>query len=162
MEGRSRLQVQNSSGLNPIVSQIWNKYRPLPNDPQAGDRFDTKGYLTPLRLPVTSNFAVGRIDHDFGQNWRLMTSYRYYKVNQFTNSQVDIGGLLPGDTFGTAAAKSQKPQTSSYWVDGLNGVITPHLINDCTTAICGTPGSGVPPRLPRSCPARRRHRDRRR
>ena len=117
-------------GLNPIVSQIWNKYMPLPNDPQAGDRFNTQGYLTPLRLPVRSNFAVGRIDHDFGQNWRLMASYRYYKFNQFTSNQVDIGGVLPGDTFGIAAAKSQKPQTPSYWVAGLNGVITPHLIND--------------------------------
>jgi hypothetical protein len=117
-------------GLNPIVSQIWNKYMPLPNDPQAGDRFNTQGYLTPLRLPVRSNFAVARIDHDFGQNWRLMTSYRYYKFNQFTSNQVDVGGLLPGDTFGLAAAKSQKPQTPSYWVAGLNGVITPHLIND--------------------------------
>ena len=117
-------------GLNPIVSQIWNKYMPLPNDPQAGDKFNTQGYLTPLRLPVKSNFAVGRIDHDFGQNWRLMTSYRYYKFNQFTNNQVDIGGALPGDTFGLASAKSQKPQTPSYWVAGLTGVITPHLIND--------------------------------
>ncbi len=117
-------------GLNPIVSQIWNKYMPLPNDPQAGDRFNTEGYLTPLRLPVTSNFAVARIDHDFGQNWRLMTSYRYYKFNQYTSNQTDIGGALPGDTFGTAVSKSQKPQTPSYWVASLNGVITPHLIND--------------------------------
>jgi hypothetical protein len=72
-------------GLNPIVSQICNKYMPLPNDPQASDRFNTEGYLTALRLPVTSNFAVARIDHDFGQNWRLMTSYRYYKFNQYTS-----------------------------------------------------------------------------
>src|SRR5262249_42867462 len=25
-------------GLNPIVNQIWTKYMPLPNDPQAGDQ----------------------------------------------------------------------------------------------------------------------------
>ena len=48
-----------------------------------------------------------------------MTSYRYYKFNQFTSNQVDIGGVLPGDTFGQASAKSQKPQTPSYWVAGL-------------------------------------------
>ena len=103
---------------------------PLPNDPQAGDRYNTQGYLTLVPLPLSSNFAVGRIDHDFGSNWRFMTSYRYYKFTQFTNNQVDIGGALPGDTFGQASAKSQKPQTPSYWVAGLTGVITPHLIND--------------------------------
>jgi len=48
-------------GLNPIVSQIWNKYMPLPNDPQAGDRYNTQGYLTPVALPLTSNFAVVKV-----------------------------------------------------------------------------------------------------
>lgn len=117
-------------GLNPIISEIWNKYMPLPNDLQAGDRFNTQGYLTPLRLPLSSNFAVARIDHDFGPNWRFMASYRYSKFSQLTNNQVDIGGVLPGDTFGVAAAKTEKPQTPSYMVFGLSGVITSHLIND--------------------------------
>jgi len=63
-------------GLNPLVSDIWNKYMPLPNDPQAADRYNTQGYLAPLRLPLSSNFMAARIDHDFGQNWRLMTGYR--------------------------------------------------------------------------------------
>jgi hypothetical protein len=103
---------------------------PLPNDPQAGDRYNTQGFLTPVPLPLTSNFYVVRVDHDFGQNWRFMGSYRYYKFNQYTSNQVDIGGILPGDTFGVAAAKTQKPQTPSYIVTGLTGVITPHLIND--------------------------------
>jgi hypothetical protein len=73
---------------------------------------------------------AARIDHDFGQNWRLMTGYRYYRFTQFTNNQVDIGGILPGDTFGAPSAKTTKPQTPSYIVVGLSGVITPHLIND--------------------------------
>ena len=117
-------------GLNPVLSQIWNKYMPLPNDPQAGDRYNTQGYLTPVALPLTSNFGVVRIDHDFGQNWRFMGSYRDYKFNQFTSNQVDIGGILPGDTFGVGVSKTQKPQTPSYMVAGLSGVITPHLVND--------------------------------
>jgi hypothetical protein len=117
-------------GLNPIISQIWNKYMPMPNDPQAGDRYNTQGYLTPVALPLQSNFAVARIDHDFGQNWRFTGSYRYYKFNQYTSNQVDIGGILPGDTFGIGVSKTQKPQTPSYIVTGLSGVITPHLVND--------------------------------
>ena len=105
-------------GLNPLVSDIWNKYMPLPNDPQAGDRYNTQGYLAPLRLPLSSNFMAARIDHDFGQNWRLMTGYRYYRFTQFTNNQVDIGGILPGDTFGAPSAKTTKLQTPSYIVVG--------------------------------------------
>ena len=117
-------------GLNPIVSQIWNKYMPLPNNPLGGDRYNTQGYLTNLALPQNSDFAVVRIDHDFGQNWRLMASYRYYKFTQMTNGQVDIGGILPGDTLGVASPKAPRRQTPSYLVGGLSGVITPHLIND--------------------------------
>ena len=69
-------------------------------------RYNTQGYLTPVALPLTSNFVVARIDHDFGQNWRFMGSYRYYKFNQYTNNQVDIGGILPGDTFGVGVTKT--------------------------------------------------------
>jgi hypothetical protein len=139
-------------GLNPILSQIWNKYMPLPNDPQAGDRYNTQGYLTPVALPLTSNFAVARIDHDFGSNWRFMASYRYYKFNQYTSNQVDIGGILPGDTLGTAVAKTQKPQTPSYMVFGLSGVITPHLINDLHFSYLRNAwewsSAGAPPQIP--------------
>ncbi|HWB96783.1 MAG TPA: carboxypeptidase-like regulatory domain-containing protein, partial [Bryobacteraceae bacterium] len=117
-------------GLNPIVSEIWNKWMPLPNDPNFGDRYNTQGYFTTVPVPQTSNFAMARVDHDFGSNWKLMTSYRYYKFSQMTTSQVDIGGILPGDTLGQAAAKTPHRQTPSYWVAGLSGVITPHLIND--------------------------------
>jgi hypothetical protein len=117
-------------GLNPIVSQIWNKWMPLPNDPNFGDKYNTQGYFTTVPLPQTSNFAMARIDHDFGSNWKLMTGYRYYKFEQLTTSQVDIGGILPGDTLGVASAKTPHRQTPTYMVAGLSGVITPHLIND--------------------------------
>jgi hypothetical protein len=117
-------------GLNPVINQVWSKYMPLPNDPSAGDGHNTQGYLTTLPLPLSTNFAVVRIDHDFGSNWRFMSSYRYYRLDQVTNNEVDIGGALPGDTLGQASSKTQKPQTPSYWVAGLTGVITPHLVND--------------------------------
>jgi Carboxypeptidase regulatory-like domain len=117
-------------GVNPIVSQIWNKWMPLPNDPNFGDRYNTQGYFTTVPLPQTSNFAMARIDHDFGSNWKLMAGYRYYKFTQMTTSQVDIGGILPGDTLGVASAKTPHRQTPSYLVTGLSGIITPHLIND--------------------------------
>ena len=82
-------------GLNPIVNQIWN-FMPAANDPQAGDGYNTQGYLFSVGIPQISDNYTGRIDHDFGQKWRLMTSYRYYDFSQNTTNQTDIGGLLGG------------------------------------------------------------------
>jgi hypothetical protein len=87
-------------GLNPIVSEIWNKWMPLPNNPLGGDRYNTQGYRTSL-LPQTSNFMVGQVDHDFAQNGRFMTSYRYYKFTQMRPGRWTSEGL-EGNTEDTA------------------------------------------------------------
>jgi hypothetical protein len=117
-------------GFNPIVSQIWNKQMPMPNDLQFGDAHNTQGFLTTVPLPQSSNFAVARIDHDFGEKNRLMVSYRYYKFTQLSSVQTDIGGVLPGDTFGQASAQAVRPQQPSYFVTGLTSTLTPTLTND--------------------------------
>ena len=115
-------------GLNPIVNQIW-KTMPMPNDPQAGDNYNTQGYLTSVGIPQTSNEYTGRIDHDFGDKWHLMTSYRYFELSQNTTNQVDIGGLL-GGTQGSAIATAPRDQKPGYWVAGLTTTITSTLTND--------------------------------
>src|SRR5262249_39836939 len=86
-------------GMNSLVSQIWNKFMPLPNDPSAGDQHNTQGYLSSILLPQKTDGFVVRIDHDFSSKQHFMTSYRYYRLDQLTNVQVDIGGAL-GGTFG--------------------------------------------------------------
>ena len=83
-------------GLNPIVNQIWSKYMPLPNDRQAGDTYNTQGYLSAVRLPQSADFGVVRLDHDFGQKWHFMSSYRYCNFSELTSSQIELGGLLGG------------------------------------------------------------------
>ncbi len=103
---------------------------PLPNDPQAGDQYNTQGYRSNLKLPQTSDFGVIRLDHDFGSRNHLMVSDRYYRYNQLTSNQVDIGGALPGNTFGQAAASAPRPQNANYIVAGLTTNITPALTND--------------------------------
>ncbi len=117
-------------GLNKIVNQIWSKYEPLPNDPQFGDQYNYQGYLSAIHLPQSADFGVIRVDHDFGQKWHLMTSYRYYSFDQLTSSQVDIGGTLPGDTLGQATPLSPRSQKPSFYVAGLTTTITPNLTND--------------------------------
>jgi len=137
-------------GLNPIVKQIWQTM-PAANDPQYGDSYNTQGYLTSVGIPQTSNEYTARIDHDFGEKWHLMTSYRYFELNQNTTNQVDIGGLL-GGTAGQAIATAPRDQKPGYWVAGLTTTITPTLTNDVHYSYLrnfwqwGT--DGAPPQLP--------------
>jgi hypothetical protein len=137
-------------GLNPIVSQIW-AHMPAPNDPQSGDGYNTQGYLFSVGIPQTSDNYTTRIDHDFGENWHLMTSYRYYKFNQNTTNQTDIGGLL-GGSVGQGVATAPRDQKPGYWVAGLTTILSPTLTNDFHYSYLrnywewGT--DGAPPQLP--------------
>jgi hypothetical protein len=119
-------------GINPVVSTIWNKYMPNANDytGSTGDAINTAGFLSSVRAPLTSNAFVGRVDHDFGANWRLMSSYRYARIINLTNNQVDIGGFFSGDTLGQPVATAPRPQLPSFLVVGLTGTIRPNLISD--------------------------------
>jgi hypothetical protein len=117
-------------GLNPLVNQIWSKYMPLANDPRFGDQYNTEGYISELQLPQSSNFGVVRLDHDFNEKNHFTVSDRYYNYSQATANQVDIGGALPGDTFGQAAASAPRPQRANYLVAGLTTILTPQLTND--------------------------------
>ena len=116
-------------GLNSLVSQVW-KTMPLPNDPQyintgnGVDGVNVQGYLGSLALPQTSNFFVGRVDHDFGEKWRFMASYRYYSYAQQTSSQTTIS---PTGQFTATAPRPQKP---SFLVAGLTTTITSNMTND--------------------------------
>jgi hypothetical protein len=117
-------------GISPVVSRIWNQMMPLPNDPTAGDKVNTQGYLTGIKLPQTSDFAVVRLDHDFGARNHFMASYRYYRFSQLTSQQVDIGGAFPGTTLGQAAAAAPRPEKPSFLVAGLTSTLRPNLTND--------------------------------
>jgi hypothetical protein len=139
-------------GINSVVQKIWNTQMPLPNDPTAGDTVNTQGYLTPVKLPQKSAFVVGRVDHDFGDKWHFMASYRYYGYSQLTSQQVDIGGALPGNTLGVAAASAPRPEKPSYMVAGLTTTLTPHLTNDFHVSYLRNQWqwsvNGAPPQLP--------------
>jgi carboxypeptidase family protein len=126
--GSSGLCDPRGLGLNPLVSQIWSKL-PLPNDPQyivsgASDGINEQGYLGQLALPQTSNFFVARIDHDFGDKWKFMSSYRYYSFTQATSSQTT---LSPTGQYSATAPRPQKPD---FLVGGLTTTITSSITND--------------------------------
>jgi hypothetical protein len=120
-------------GLNPLVSQIWNKYEPQSNatcSQSLCDGANILGFAANVSLPTTSNFDVARIDHDFGSKNHFMASWRYYKINLASDDQVDIGGFFPGDTRGTPASQSSDPVQDWYLVAGLTTNITTNTTND--------------------------------
>jgi hypothetical protein len=117
-------------GISPTISQMWSKYEPACNNNALGDGLNTCGYLANLSYPLSTNFGVVRIDHDFGSKWRWFSSYRYFREENPTTNQVDIGGLLPGDTFGQPASASAFPVQPRYFTTGLTGTLTPNLTNE--------------------------------
>src|ERR1039458_2708887 len=121
-------------GINPLVQQFWNKYLPPSNEASCGlsrcDGVNIQGFTANMSTPQNDNFGVARLDHDFGDKWHFMSSYRYYHLTRATDNQVDIGGFFPGDTLGTPAAVSNRPQTPWYLVAGLTTNISPSITND--------------------------------
>jgi len=120
-------------GLNPIVKQVF-AHMPLPNDSyyasNGADTYNVQGFLSSVRAPLTENSYVARVDHDFGEKWRLFATYRYMRLANLTTNQVDIGGLLPGDTLGTPAAVAPRPQNPGYLVLGMTTNVAPTTTNE--------------------------------
>jgi Carboxypeptidase regulatory-like domain len=121
-------------GINPMVQQMWNKYMPLSNESGCGlsrcDGVNIQGFKANIALPQTSNFGVVRLDHDFGDKWHFMSSYRYFKLGIATLDQIDIGGFFPGDKLGVPASLTKAPQVPSYFVAGLTTNISSNTTND--------------------------------
>lgn len=121
-------------GISPLVQQFWSKYLPLPNDPSynanGADALNVQGFRAPLTLPETTDYGMLRVDHDFGDKWRVFLSYRIFNDIAPSTNQIDIGGLLPGDKLGTPASVSTNPSLPRYAVLGVSGTLTPNLINE--------------------------------
>jgi hypothetical protein len=115
------------------------------------DGVNVIGFRANVNLPQSSNFLATRLDHDFGQKWHLMSSYRYYRLNNLTNNQVDIGGVLGTDKVGTPTALTPRPQTPWFFVIGLTTNISSSLTNDFHYSYTRNnwvwKGAGAPPQV---------------
>lgn len=138
-------------GPNSLVSTLWNKYMPQPNLFTSSNP-NTENFQGTISLPEKTAFLVGRVDHDFGEKWRVFGSYRYYGLTQLTTNQVDIGGALPGDTLGQPAARAPRPQKPEFLAGGVTTNITPTITNDFhysfTKSWWQWASSAAPPQLP--------------
>ena len=72
------------------------------------DSVNVIGYRANVLIPQTSNFLATRLDHNFGEKWHLMASYRYYRLNNVTSNQVDIGGVIGSDKIGVPTALTHR------------------------------------------------------
>jgi len=118
-------------GLDPAIASIWNLLPPGNQPTGSGaDGINTLGFNAPASTPLTEEFGVVRIDHNFNSKWQWMTSYRYGKTTFGSPVQVDIGGLLSGDKSGVPSALAQRPLAPRYLVTGLTGQITSHLTSE--------------------------------
>jgi len=123
-------------GISPTMQALW-KFEPEPTPGAScgaiGSRCDglnTQAFRGTLSLPWNENFAVGRLDHDFGSKWHFYATYHYYNLQRATTSQVDIGGFFPGDKLGVPTSVHKRPQQPSYYTAGLTTIITNNLTND--------------------------------
>jgi hypothetical protein len=122
-------------GISTTQQTIWTKYMPPSNiSTCAGitrcDGLNILSFRGNMSLPWDDNFGVARLDHDFGPKWHFYASYRYYKMERATGNQIDIGGFFPGDTLGTPASVSNRPQVPWYLTAGVTTNITSALTND--------------------------------
>jgi|CZKY01.1.fsa_nt_gi hypothetical protein len=121
-------------GINPLVAQMWNNHMPLSNEATCGlircDNVNVQGFRANLAIPQSSNFAVGRFDHDFGEKWHFTTSYRYFRLASVSDVQVDIGGGVSGDKLGAPTALATLPQEPWYYVAGLTTNISSTTTNN--------------------------------
>jgi len=124
-------------GINPDIAQLWNNFEPVGNDPActgisgtACDGVNQVGFRANLALPTKSDFAVARLDHDFGSKWHFMASYRYFRETKQTDGQVDIGGGIAGDKLGVPTALTSHPQQPWFAVGQVTTTITSRLSSD--------------------------------
>jgi carboxypeptidase family protein len=124
-------------GINSYLKELWNKYMPLPGTgcgSLTGDGYcdgvNTLAFTANLKLPLNDNFAVVRLDHDFGPKWHFQSSYRYYHLLRATDDQVDIGGFFSGDKLGIPTSLTNRPQVPWYLVLGMTTNVTSNVTND--------------------------------
>jgi len=73
-------------GLNPLVSTSGTSTCPCPTIPRPATGTTRKGTSRPCACRCRPISWLRESDHDFGQNWRLMTGYRYYLYFSDTTS----------------------------------------------------------------------------
>ena len=122
-------------GISPTVQAMW-QFMPAAT---AGtsclglsrcDGVNVQAFRANYPVLWKDNFAVARLDHDFGPKWHFYTTYRYYKQQRATGNQIDIGGFFTGNKLGEPASVAARPSDPWYLTASVSTNITPQLTND--------------------------------
>ncbi len=116
-------------GISPVIRNFWNKF-PTGNDPTVGDGLNTVGFVGPVKNTVRMDFGVARLDHIFNEKWNLNATYRYATQNVLDVGQVDIAGIIPGNTSGQATSLAAVPVEPRFLSTRLTGQLSPTLVNE--------------------------------
>ena len=113
-------------GINSTMSAFFN-IMPLPTSTSGDPNFKT--FRAPFDDTLDTDFAVVRLDHQFGDNWNWFSSYRYFSSDDPHNGQIDISGLTCASGVQVCSAGGN-PLEPRYVVTGLNGQITPNFTSE--------------------------------
>ena len=118
-----------SLGMSPLISQIWNTFEPVGNDPTKGDGLNTIGFVSSVPLITKEYDGIARFDYNLSQNWTANAVTRYAVTDSNGSAQVDIGGLT-GGTKGVPKSTDNEPLQPRYYVFGLTGRIGSKVTSD--------------------------------
>lgn len=115
-------------GISPLVKNYFDSLYPGGNDPSVGDGLNTIGYRYPADTSSTNDTAVGRLDHNFTDNWRFAGSFIYQRQRIKDTSQLELDKNITGGTgYRNLSGSPRDPRNVSAT---LTGQITPHLLNE--------------------------------
>ena len=80
-------------GMSPAVKAQW-ALLPLPNLP-GGDGLNTGSYLANIPTPISTNYGVLRLDHNFTDKLQFNGSYTIYDLAQAGSGDIAIASGQP-------------------------------------------------------------------
>src|SRR5262249_57544030 len=116
-------------GISPVIKNIW-AMEPHGNDATLGDGLNAIGFDSSVPLIVRDNFGVAKFDYKLNDKWDLNTSYHYAVSDGVSPNQLDIGGLVMGDTSGSPVSTRPVPNQPRYLTLGATGHLTSNLTVD--------------------------------
>jgi len=114
-------------GVSPTMQALWALMPTSANTAACGgvcDGVNVQGLTEGVGIPQRSDFAVARLDHDFGEKWHLTSSYRFYRLTRATLNQTDLtptGGLV---------STANRPQVPWFFAAGLTTNVSSNFTND--------------------------------
>jgi len=116
-------------GISPTIQALWSTLPAATTGFGLGcggncDGVNVLALHDGLTLPTRSDFALARIDHDFGDKEHFFASYRFYHLDRATDNQTLLSAT------NTLTATSNRPQVPWFLVAGLTSNITSNFTND--------------------------------